>query len=265
MTDELAAIRRPFGMADLAPLLDRAGVDATIVVQARSSLDESHELLATAAAWDRIAGVVAWADLTSPSIGDDLAALRAAVGGRRLVGIRHQVHDEPDPDWLLRPDVVRGLVAVASAGLAYDLLVRARELPAALEIARTIPGLRLVIDHLAKPPIRAGGTAPWSERLAPFGALPNVWCKLSGLLTEAGWSAWRVDDLRPAVDLALALFGPDRLVFGTDWPVSLLAAPYEVVVATTRELIDGLSGDERAAVMGGSAVEVYALHRAGWA
>jgi L-fuconolactonase len=259
MTDDLAPIRRRFDVDDLVPLLVAASVDATVLVQTRSSADESREFLVTAAGSDRIAGVVAWVDLTNPGIADELAALRAGPGGDRLVGIRHQVHDEPDPDWLLRPDVVRGLVAVERAGLVYDLLVRARELPAALEIARTMPGLRFVIDHLAKPPIRDGAMSPWAERLAPFGALPNAWGKLSGLLTEADWASWTLDDLQPFVDRALAVFGPDRLLFGSDWPVSLLAAPYPRVVETAGALIQGLGAAERDAVMGGTAVEVYGL------
>jgi L-fuconolactonase len=259
MTDELAPIRRRFDTADLLPLLDAAGVDASVLVQTRSSASESREFLATAAATPRIAGVVAWTDLTSPAVADDLAALREAPGGGRLVGIRHQVHDEPDPDWLLRPEVRRGLVAVEAAGLAYDLLVRTRELPAALETARALPGSRFVIDHLAKPPIRDGAMSPWAERLGAFAALPNVACKLSGLVTEADWVRWSIEDLRPFVDQALAVFGPARLLFGSDWPVSLLASPYQGVVDTARALIAELTASERAAVMGGTAVQVYAL------
>ena len=183
----------------------------------------------------------------------------AGPGGERLAGIRHQVHDEPDADWLLRADVRRGLRAVADAGLSYDLLVRARELPAAVEVVRAMPDLRFVVDHLAKPPIRSGDLATWAERLAPLGALPNAWCKVSGLVTEADWSTWTTDDLRPAVDRALDVFGPGRLVFGSDWPVCLLAAPYQRVVDTARTLIAGLTTDEQAAVMGGNAIEVYGL------
>ena len=259
LTDELAAIRRPFAAEDLEPLLEAAGVDATVLVQTRSSADESREFLETAAGSTRIVGVVGWSDLTSPSVADDLAALRSAVGGDRLAGIRHQVHDEPDPAWLLREDVRRGLRAVADAGLPYDLLVRAREMPAALEVVRAMPDLRFVIDHLGKPPIRDGDIATWAERIAPFGALPNAWCKLSGLVTEADWSSWTVADLRPAVDHALAVFGPRRLIFGSDWPVCLLATTYQRVIETAHVLVADLTADERAAVMGGTAVEVYDL------
>lgn len=259
MTEALDPIRRRFGVEDLVPLLDAAGVDASVLVQTRSSSDESREFLATAAGTSRIAGVVAWTDLTGPAIDDDIASLRAATGGDRLVGIRHQVHDEDDPEWLLQRDVRRGLAAVERAGLVYDLLVRAREMPVALEVVRAMPDQRFVIDHLAKPPIRDGAMSPWAELLEPFAELPNVTCKLSGLLTEADWSSWTIADLAPYVDRALALFGPDRMLFGSDWPVSLLAAPYQTVVDTARALLAGLSDDERAAVMGGTAAEVYDL------
>jgi L-fuconolactonase len=259
LTDELAPIRRRFGAEDLLPLLDAAGVDATVLVQTRSSVDETLEFLATAASTPRIAGVVGWVDLASPSVDDDIAALRAAPGGERLVGIRHQVQDEPDPGWLARPDVRHGLAAVARAGLAYDLLVRSRELPAALDAARALPDLRIVIDHLAKPPIASGALSPWAERLAPFGSLPNAWCKLSGLVTEADWARWTVAGLRPFADHALAVFGSGRLLFGSDWPVCLLGARYGHVLATARALTSGLSVDERAAVFGGTAIEVYRL------
>lgn len=259
LTDDLAAIRRRFDVSDLLPLLEAAGVEATVLVQTRSSTAESREFLATARATPRIAGVVAWTDLTSPAVEDDLAALREAAGGERLVGIRHQVHDEPDPDWLLRPDVRHGLEAVDAAGLVYDLLVRSRELPAAFETARAMPGLRFVIDHLAKPSVRERAMSPWSERLGLFSALPNVACKLSGLVTEADWATWSTDDLRPYVDRALEIFGPGRLLFGSDWPVSLLAAPYVRVIESARDLVGGMSEAERAAVMGGTAIEVYDL------
>ena len=163
------------------------------------------------------------------------------------------------PDGSSARTSVRGLHAVADAGLTYDLLVRAREMPAALELVRSMPDLRFVIDHLGKPPIRDGDIKTWAERIAPFGALPNAWCKLSGLVTEADWATWTVADLRPAVDHALDVFGPGRLIFGSDWPVSLLAAPYRRVVDTARALIANLSADEQAAVMGGTATEVYGL------
>ena len=259
MTANMRPIARRFGPDDLAPLLTRARIGRTILVQARSNLDETREFLATAAATEFVAGVVGWVDLTDPAVGETIDALRAGPGGSFLVGIRHPVHDEPDPDWLVRPDVRRGLAAVASAGLAYDLLVRPRELPAAVRIAGAIPGLRFVVDHLAKPAIRGGKLEPWGSLVRPLGALPNTWCKLSGLVTEADWSRWRVADLDPFVGHALEVFGPERLLFGSDWPVCLLAASYLKVVEAARRLTGSLTDAELAAIFGGTARRVYGL------
>jgi L-fucono-1,5-lactonase len=259
LTDELAPIRRAFGPADLAPLLAATGVETTILVQTRSSVAETREFLATAAATPFIRGVVGWVDLTDPGVDDAIAALRAGPGGERLVGIRHQVHDEPDPAWLRRDDVRHGIGSVGRAGLTYDLLVRSRELPAAREVVAAMPDVRFVVDHLAKPPIRDGAIQPWAELVGTFAGLPNASWKLSGLVTEADWRRWRPVDLAPAVDRVLTSVGPERLLFGSDWPVCLLAASYETVVATARELTSGLTEGERAAVFGGNASAVYRL------
>jgi L-fuconolactonase len=257
LTDDLTVIRRPFGPADLAPLLASAGVDASILVQTRSSLDETREFLATAAAVPFIRGVVGWVDLTDPAVEDTIAELRDGAGGDRLVGIRHQVHDEPDPDWLLRDDVRRGIAAVGRAGLVYDLLVRSRELPASRALVGALTDVRFVVDHLAKPPIRDVEAEPWAELVASFGSLANASWKLSGLVTEADWERWTPADLAPFVDHALSALGPDRLIFGSDWPVCLLAAPYATVLATARRLTAGLNETERAGVFGRNARTVY--------
>jgi L-fuconolactonase len=259
LTDELAEIRRPFGPSDLAPLVAASGIDATVLVQTRSSLGETEEFLAIAARTPFTRGVVGWIDLTDPTADETIARLRAGPGGDRLVGIRHQVHDEADPDWLGRDDVRRGIAAVGRAGLAYDLLVRTRELPAARALVGALPDVRFVVDHLAKPAIRNGSDKAWTAAVGVFGGLPNVWWKLSGLVTEADWKAWRPADLQPFVDRVLEVGGPDRLLFGSDWPVCLLAAPYDVVLATGRSLIATLSPSEQAAILGATAVAVYRL------
>ena len=259
LTDELATIRRAFGPADLAPELEAAGVEATVLVQTRSSLDETVEFLATADATPFVRGVVGWVDLTDPSVSDVIARLRDGRSGDRLVGIRHQAHDEPDPNWLVRDDVVRGIGAAGTAGLVYDLLVRSRELPAALALARRLPDVRFVIDHVAKPSIATGELAPWEARMAPFRELEHVTCKVSGMVTEADWSSWTPADLQPYVDRVLEIFGPDRLLFGSDWPVCLLAASYGDVVAAARATLAGLSESERAKVFGGTAAAAYRL------
>jgi L-fuconolactonase len=259
LTDDLAVIRRPFGPDDLAPELAATGVRATVLVQTRSSQDETADFLALAAAIPFVAGVVGWVDLTDPTVADAIAELRAGPGGQHLVGIRHQVHDEPDAEWLQRDDVTRGIRAVGAAGLAYDLLLRPRELPAALELAKRLPDTRFVIDHLAKPPIKTGDVAPWRSRIGAFAPLEHVACKVSGLVTEADWSSWKPADLQPFVDHAIDVFGPERLLFGSDWPVCLLAATYPQVVGTAGTLLEGLSDDELAAVMGGNAARIYGL------
>ena len=259
MTSDLAAIRRRFEPSDMRPLLQANGVDKTVLVQTRSSFEETIEFMETAAATDFVAGVVGWVDLTKPDVGDDLAKLKARPDGKYLVGIRHQVHDEPDPDWFTRSDVQRGVAAVGAAGLVYDLLSRTRELPACLATVRTLPGTRFVIDHIAKPPIAAGKIDEWAAAMAPFADLPNVWCKLSGLVTEANWQAWTRDDLQPYVDRVMGWFGEDRVLFGSDWPVSLLAAPYDRVKGVLEELLEPLSDAARAEIFGGNAIEVYRL------
>jgi len=258
--EALAPIRRPFTPQDLAPLLAAAGVDGTVLVQTVPSVAETREFLATAAATPFVAGIVGWVDLTDPDVATTLDALKSGPGGERLVGIRHQVHDEDDAVWLLRPDVRRGLAAVRDAGLAYDILVRPRELPAALATARDFPDLRFVIDHLAKPPIASGETAPWAALMEPFRDLTHVSCKLSGMVTEADWATWTPDDLRPYVLRALDIFGLDRVMFGSDWPVSLLAAEYGEVKAALEAALPPLSAEDRAKVFGGNAIRFYGLH-----
>jgi L-fuconolactonase len=259
MTGELDEIRRRFGPDELAPLLARAGIDRTILVQTQSSVEETRAFLETAVATPFVAGVVGWVDLTDQSVGNVVVELLNSRGGERLVGIRHQVHDEPDPDWLRRDDARRGIAAVGKAGLAYDLLLRPREMPAALDTVRSLPDVRFVIDHLAKPPIKAGVLEPWSGLLRPFGHEPNVWCKVSGLVTEADWQHWTPADLAPFVDIALETFGPDRLLAGSDWPVCLLAGRYRDVLDATRTVLTELSPAEHSAVFGQTAIEVYRL------
>jgi L-fuconolactonase len=259
LTDDLAVIRRAFTPDDLAPHLAAAGVDSTVLVQTRSSLGETREFLATAAATPFIRGVVGWVDLTDRAIGEVLAELREGVGGDRLVGIRHQVHDEPDPDWLMRDDVRRGIRAVGDAGLVYDLLVRSRELPAALDTVRALPDIRFVIDHLAKPPIRERAIQRWADLIQPFGALPNVCCKVSGMVTEADWTSWQPTDFEPYVGHVLDVFGAERLLFGSDWPVCLLAASYQQVFDATRAALGDLGGSERAGIFGRNATSIYRL------
>lgn len=256
---ELAPIRRAFAPADLAPLLRADGIDASIVVQCRSSVAETEEFLRLADATPFVIGVVGWADLTDAALDETLDRLRSLPGGAKLVGIRHQVHDEADPDWLLREDVQRGLTAVFARDLAYDLLVRTRELPAAIATAQAFPHARFVLDHVAKPPIADGFSRDWADLLAALAASGNVWCKISGLATEAKWDDWDAACLFPYVEHAAKCFGEDRLIFGSDWPVCLLAGSYAEIKGALDACLTKLGGQLRDKAFGVNAQAAYRL------
>ena len=204
-----------------------------------------------------------WIDLTRVDVAEQLDAVADLPGGDRLVGIRHLVQDEADPDWLRRPDVLRGLRAVGGRGLAFDLLLQPRQLPAAIDAVRSLPTVDFVLDHLAKPPIREGWgvaeTQGWTAGLRALADSQNVACKLSGLVTETDWAHWHVDDLRPFVEHALDCFGTERMVFGSDWPISVLAASYERVIEAAERLTAHCSSDERRAIFHENAVRLYSL------
>jgi L-fuconolactonase len=248
-----------FTIDDLRPHLAAHQIAGTVVVQTVTVPEETPELLALAAAEPVVAGVVGWVDLTAAEVADELARLRAVPGGRALVAIRHQVQEEPDAQWLCRTDVRRGLAAVAAAGLAYDLVITADQLPAAVETVRALPELRFVLDHGGKPRISAGELEPWRSHIAALGTCPNATAKLSGLVTEAAHDSWTVDDLRPYADALLASFGPARLIYGSDWPVCLLAGSYDRVIDAATQLTDALSPSERTDVFGGAATRTYGL------
>ncbi|MEU4449409.1 amidohydrolase family protein [Actinosynnema sp. NPDC050801] len=258
---DLAPIRRDFGLDDLSSVASVAEIDRTVLVQVVPDVEETADFLSLSADEGKglVAGVVGWVDLTDDAVGDVLAALRAGPGGDLLVGVRHLVQGEPDPRWLARPDVRRGLRAVADAGLVYDLLTLVHQLPAAIETVRALPGATFVLDHLSKPPIAGGEREPWASYIRELAAEPNVTCKLSGMVTEADPVGWTVADLRPFADVVLDAFGPSRVMFGSDWPVCLLAASYEEVVAAAEGLTAGLTAGERDEVFGGTAARVYRL------
>ncbi|MFH8408272.1 amidohydrolase family protein [Streptomyces sp. NPDC018019] len=247
-------IRRTYTLDDLAPHLAAHGIHGTVLIQSSASRAETAELLEVAAGSPAVRGVIGWADLTDPGLPDVLAAMPPL-----LVGLRHQVQDEPDPDWPARPAVRRGLAAVADAGLAYDLLITPPQLPAALAAVRALPALTFVLDHAAKPGIAARAWQPWADDLAALARQPNTVCKLSGLVTEAARPAWRPADITPYARHALDTFGPHRVLFGSDWPVCTLAAPYNKVIELAETATAHLTPPERAAVFGGNAARVYGL------
>ena len=260
MTEDYAAIRRVFSPEDLRPALAAAGVDKTILVQTWHSLVETRAFLSMASRTDFVAGVVGWVDLTDPEVAATLFELKARPDGPYLVGIRHLVHNEADPNWLLREDVQRGLGAVGDAGLVYDLLLKEPQIPAALETVERHPNLRFVVDHIAKPRIAQHAMEPWAGLMQGFTAhRDHVWCKLSGMVTEADWRHWKQQDLQPYVDEVLSIFGPSRCLFGSDWPVCLVAADYQSVKRALDDCLSGLSEEERSQIFSTSAIEAYRL------
>ena len=256
MPPDPSVVRRNYLPDDIRPLIDEAGIQKTVLVQAQQSLEEANFLLDIAESNDFVAGVVVWADVQSPDVGDDLDALMKR---DKLVGIRHQVEDDPDDDWLIRDSTVRGLREIASCRLAYDMLVRPRHMKHVPVVAERVPGLRMVIDHIAKPLISQGIVGPWDALMKEIADLPDIYCKISGMVTEADHSNWSVADLIPYVSHVREVFGMERLMFGSDWPVCLLAASYKQVVDAAIEAIGPMTAEERAGFMGGNAARFYKL------
>lgn len=257
-TRALPVLHRSFAFEELAPQLRAAGIDATVVVQTAAVRAETEALVRLAAQRPEIAGVVGWVDLTDPGVADRIAALRDSAWGGALVGVRHSVQALADGGWLARPEVRRGLSAVGEHHLAYDLLVRWDQLPAAVTVAAAHPGLRFVLDHAGKPDIVSGDIEPWARHVVALARQPNVAVKLSGLTGAAG-AGWTTAALEPCVTVLLEAFGPRRILFGSDWPVCLLSATYCEVVEAAEELTGRLSVQERERVFGGTAVEWYGL------
>jgi L-fuconolactonase len=255
----MAAIDRDFDLPALRADIGPSPAPRVVLVQTIAAEAESRDLLRTALTDPLVAGVVGWVDLTGPAVPDRLAGLLAHDGGRLLVGVRHLLQDETDPAWLDRPDVRRGAQAVADAGLALDLVIRSHQLAPVVRFARALPGLRLVLDHLGKPGIAAGEWEPWNTDLAALAAAPNAAAKLSGLVTEAQWETWTAEQLAPYARAALDAFGPRRLMFGSDWPVSRLATTYRRWLETARLLTADLDAGEQNAVFSGTATTVYRL------
>ncbi len=256
MTSDLGVLYRDYLPPDLEPILKSNQITNTVVVQASNSVAESHWLLELADANDFIAGVVGWVDLTSSDINSQLDEVCAHP---KFKGVRHLVESEPQDDWLAQPAVISGLQQLAARGLSYDLLVHTRHLKHLIHVAESCPNLRLVIDHLAKPPIARNELEEWSEALQPLAQFPNIHCKMSGLVTEANWTSWQTSDLRPFVAHALELFGADRMMFGSDYPVCLLASSYDRVLGAFQEILKDLNYADRDKIFAKNAARFYRL------
>ncbi|MFG1921623.1 amidohydrolase family protein [Cryptosporangium sp. NPDC048952] len=254
LTPEAGPIYRTFGYEELEPQLDECGVDATVLVQAEGSFADTDAMLALSARHPRLAAVVGWVPLLDPAATGD--ALERYGKDPRYVGVRHQVHDEPDADWILRPAVLESLGLVAARGLTWDQISTVpRHLEHVPTLAEAHPSLRIVIDHLAKPPIAEGGWEPWAGLLARAASYPNVYAKISGLDTAAS-PDWTADELRRYVDHGLSVFGPERLMWGSDWPVSVLAGGYRRAWNAIQQL---LPAEHRERVLGGTAIDFYRI------
>jgi len=256
MGDKLASLRRDYLPEHLAPEMGRAGLDGCVAVQAQQTLAEARWLLSLADNHAFIKGVVGWVDLQSERVEEQLAELSRHP---RFVGVRHVVQDEPDDNFMLRPAFQRGIGKLRQFNLAYDILVFPKQLPAAIQLVANFPEQRFVLDHIAKPSIRDGTLTPWREQIRELAKAPNVWCKVSGMVTEAKWDGWRVEDLRPYLDVVFAAFGPERLMFGSDWPVCTLAGSYERVHRLVDDYTRTLTTEAREKFLGGNATGFYRL------
>jgi L-fuconolactonase len=253
--DSMAVLQRDFLPEHLAPLLAASGCDACIAVQARQDETETRWLLELAEQHDFIRGVVGWVDLRADDVRDRLRALAAHP---RLRGVRHVVQDEPD-GFMARDDLRRGIAALAEFGLTYDILIYAPQLGAAVDLTVAFPDQPFVLDHIGKPDIRSGAFDAWARGIAALSRQRNVWCKLSGMVTEADWSAWSPEDFAPYIDTIFDWFGPERTMVGSDWPVCTLAGAYEDVMAVAMDRIARLAPDDRAAVLGDNAARFYGI------
>ena len=256
INDEMAVLRRDSLPGDLKPLLDASGFGGCVAVQARQSLEETRFLLDLADRNDFIRGVVGWVDLRSAALPAQLAEFTR---NRKFVGVRHVVQDEPDDAFLLRADFQRGIAQLAEYGLAYDVLIYTRQQRAAARLVEAFPEQRFVLDHIAKPLIAQGTMEPWNTELRALARLPNVWCKVSGMVTEARWKDWRADDFRPYLNTVFEAFGPGRILIGSDWPVCTVAADYERTLGIVIDYISLLPREQQDAILGGNCAAFYRL------
>ncbi len=256
MTADMAVLKRDFLPPDLKPLLESVQMDGSIAVQACQSFAEARWLLRLADNYHFIRGVVGWVDLLSPQLPAQLAEIARHP---RLVGIRHVVQDEPDDNFMLRPDFQRAIAQLADFGLTYDVLVYPRQLPAAVKLVEAFPRQPFVLDHIAKPLIAEGKLEPWETDLRALANLPNICCKLSGMVTEARWKAWQPGDFRRYLDIVFEAFGPARLMIGSDWPVCTLSADYATAMGIVTDFVQPLSPSEQAGILGGNCARFYGL------
>lgn len=257
MDDSMSILKRDYLPGDLEGELQAAGFGGTVVVQARQNLEETRCLLELADKYSFIKGVVGWLDLCSSRLDSQLEEFASHP---KLVGVRHVIHDEADDAFMLHPDFRRGIASLDAHGLCYDLLLFPRHLGRARILVESLPEQRFVLDHLGKPLIKAGVLEPWKSDLTTLATLPNVWCKLSGMVTEADWKSWSYTDLLPYMETVLEAFGPERIMLGSDWPVCLLAGEYGQVMEVVSDFVSSLSKEEQEKILYRNAIDFYQLN-----
>lgn len=260
MSDQMGCLKRDYLPEDLKPLLNSVGFDGSIVVQARQNLEETRWLLELAESHDFIKGVVGWVDLRSPEL---TAQLETFSKHPKLVGVRHVVHDEPDDEFMLRPEFRRGISCLKDYGLTYDLLLFPKHLPVAVKLAAEFPEQPFVLDHIAKPAIAEGLLSPWREDLRALAEFPNIFCKLSGMVTEASWNDWHPADFHPYLDVVIEAFGTDRVMIGSDWPVCTLSGDYPSTMGVVTDYVRKFSPEIQSAILGGNCARFYGIGSAG--
>lgn len=253
---KMAVLKRNFLPSHLAPLVESIGFNGTVAVQARQSVEETKWLLDLAEKNDFIKGVVGWVPLCSSSVNEDLKRFS---NSDKLVGVRHVVQDEPDDRFMLRTDFLNGLKCLGQYDLAYDILIFPKQLETAAEMVSMFPNQRFILDHIAKPPIKTGKMDEWKDGMERLAQFSNVYCKLSGMVTEADWYDWKPSHLIPYLDVVFKAFGTDRLMVGSDWPVCTVVTEYQYVMSVVPDYISSLSIAEQDAVLGGNAIKAYKL------
>ncbi len=256
MNEQMGALKRDYLPVDLEPLLKESRFDGSVVVQARQNLEETEWLLDLANRYEFIRGVVGWVDLRSEELEGQLDRFAPHP---KLKGVRHVVHDEPDDQFMLGADFRHGIGRLADYGLTYDLLLFPKHLPVASRLVDEFPDQPFVVDHISKPPIARGDLSPWREDIQSLAEFPNVYCKLSGMVTEAEWQAWQPSDFEPYLDVVFEAFGPERLMIGSDWPVCKLAGEHSAVMEIVTNYLKRLSPTEQAGVLGKNCARFYGL------
>ncbi len=254
---EMDLLHRDYPPEELKPLIDQVGIQQSVLVQTYSSMENTRDFLRIAETHPWVAAVVGWVDLADPRVGEVVDTL---LSHPKFKGVRHQWHDEPDPGWIVRDDVLRGLQELAARKIPFDLLVKEANWQYIPGVAEAVPNLPLVVDHIGKPRIADGQFDDWAAAMAQAARFPQIMCKLSGMVTEADWRRWKAADLKPYVEKIIELFGVDRVMFGSDWPVCLLAGSFTQVFHALQECLAGLNELERAMVMGENARRFYGIY-----